>query len=200
MSRGLVIGDIAILLGVVVVSATHLFQKMGKVGFPKTDELSPISVKDLVPALPNHSPIHTGTLGMSDYPLGLPTLALVGQTDSVAPLLPEVSAVAEGFAPLELPVSTPKEYVLRKPPVAALAYNKRADLPLPTQAPVNKEPAKKAFGEADLKNLLTVLEKTGMRVKETKVLPSGATRITFDEFMGSRKIREAELVKGGGRK
>jgi hypothetical protein len=200
MSRGLVIGDVAALAGVVVVSTAHLFRKMGEVGFPKTDELPPILVTDSVPALPNHSPIHTEALGISDYPLGLPTLALMGQIDSISPLLPEISSVAEGFAPLELPVSMPKEYGPRKPAVAALVCSKRPELPLPTQAPVHKEPAKKVLGEDDLKNLFAVLEKTGMRVKEAKVLPSGATRITFDEFMGSRKIREPELVRVGGRK
>lgn len=167
---------------------------IGKVPFPKADQIGRLSGLESVPVLANEFPSQTSMF--ADYAIGLPTLGMVTEIEPISPLAQEFPADMESFMPLELPVQSPKERATKKP-AAALHYNKVRELPLLNQVPAQREPINKSLGTNDLKNLLAALEETGMKVKEVKSLPSGATRITFDEFMASRKIRQSEFVRVG---
>jgi hypothetical protein len=188
MSRGIVAAipmlAISFIAGVTE-KLVDKFQAMAKVGFPKGDGLLPISVLDSVPA-------------MSEYPPVLPGLESLGQLDTVSPLAQEYPVSLESFMPLVRPVPTPREHVSREPVIAALPHKKVLELPTVSQVPAQREPIKKTLGADDLRDLLAALEGTGMKVKEVKSLPSGATRVTFDEFMGSRK--QPDLVRVGGQR
>jgi hypothetical protein len=114
------------------------------------------------------------------------------------PFSSEAFGALDGFAPLEVPVKKPMEPVPERPLLPALSQ-KVPQLPLLNQA-AQEEPAKKSLDANSLKNLLAVFENGGMKVKEVEALPSGATKITFDEFMDTRKVREPELVRVRGKR
>lgn len=169
-----------------------------KVPFPKVDEIAPMPIMDSVPDWSNNLQISASASMPSDYPLGNPTLDMMAGIEPFAPLAQEIPSNVETFMPMEFSVETQKERTSRRP-VVALPHSKVPELPLLTQVPAEKEPGKKDLDAEDLENLLAAFEESGMGVRDVKLLPSGATRITFDEFFGERKDRQPEFVRVGGR-
>lgn len=49
--------------------------------------------------------------------------------------------------------------------------------------------------KADLKHLLALLDDSGLKVDEVKALPSGATRITVEEFLSMNRAKEPEFIR-----
>lgn len=127
----------------------------------------------------------------------MPTLDMMTGIEPFPPLAQDIPVAVETFMPLEFPVQTPKERTSRRPAVA-LPHNKVPELPLLNQVPAEKAPIKKSLVAKDLENLLAAVKQSGMGVKEVKLLPLGATRITFDEFFGTGQ-RQPEFVRVGGR-
>jgi len=167
---------------------------MRKVPFPKVDEIAPMLGINSIPEW-------SGDLGMSarasvptDYPLGNPTLDMMAGIEPVSPLALEIPANVETSLPMKSSVQTPKERTSKRP-VVALPYNRVAESIMLNQVPARKEPIKRSLSTKDLENLLAAFKESGMGVTEVKSLPSGATRITFDEFFGARQEREPEFVR-----
>lgn len=48
---------------------------------------------------------------------------------------------------------------------------------------------------ADLEHLLALLDDSGIKVDEVKALPSGATRITVADLLGTNRVKEPEFVR-----
>lgn len=172
---------------------------IGKVPFPKADEVAPMLGIDSVPEWSNDLRISVAVSVPSDYPLGNPTLDLMAGIEPVSPLAQEISSNVETFMPLEFPVPMRKERTSRGP-VVALPHNKVPELPMLNLVPFRKEQTKKSLDGKDLENLLVAFKESGMSVREVKSLPSGATRITFDEFFGAGHERQPEFVRVGGRR
>jgi len=155
---------------------------MAKVPFPKVDEIAPMPAMDSI----------------SSWSNGMPMLDMMADIETFSPLAQEIPCDVETFMPMGFPVSTQKRHVSKRP-VAALTGNKMPELPILNQVPAEKELGKKDLTAKDLENLLVVFKESGMDIREVKLLPSGATRITFDEFFGAGQERQREFVRAGGR-
>jgi hypothetical protein len=183
------------------VSFEKVVQKIvaaAKVPFPKVDEVALMPIVDSVPGWANDVRMSSSASMPLDYPLGNSTLDMMAGIEPFAPLAQEIPVNLETFMPMEFPAQTPKDSTARRS-VVALRHDKVPELPFLTEVPAEKEPCKKDLDAKDLENLLNVFKESGMDVKEVKLLPSGVTRITFDEFFGERKDRQPEFVRVGGR-
>lgn len=194
MSKAITLQDFNVLLDKVV----QKIVAAAKVPFPKVDEVAPMPGMDSVPGWANDIRMSSWASMPSGYPLGNPTLDMMAGIEPFAPLAQEIPVNVGTFMPMEFPAQTPKDSTPRRP-VVALTHNKVPELPFLTQAPAEKEPEKNDLDAKDLENLLNAFKESGMDVKEVKLLPSGATRITFDEFFGERQDRQPEIVRVGGR-
>lgn len=123
----------------------------------------------------------------TDYPLASLSLPMSLDTEFMPKLASDPFGL-EGIMPLDLPVAVTE---------AVNVADQKADqdrvpeTPLLNQVQPEEVRGKEVHGRLD--NLLGILEGTGMKVKNVTELPSGATRITFDEFMGA--LRQLELVR-----
>jgi hypothetical protein len=74
-----------------------------------------------------------------------------------------------------------------------------ADVHLPVCAPKKIQNQQACKNQADeLEGLLYELDAAGLRVSGMKALPSGAMRITVDDLLGKKHLREPEFVRVGG--
>lgn len=194
MSKAMTLQDFNVLFEKVI----QKIVAAAKVPFPKVDEVALMPTLDSVPGRSNNLQISATASMPSDYPLGNPILDIMAGIEPFAPLAQEIPGNVETFMPMEFAVETHIEPKSRKP-IVALPHNKLNELPLLTQVAPEKEPSKEDLDAKDLENLLNAFKESGMDVKEVKLLPSGATRITFDEFFGTRKDRQSEFVRVGGR-
>jgi|GEM_PF-5673369 len=155
---------------------------IAKVPFPKVDEIAPMPAMDSI----------------SSWSNGMPALDMMADIETFSPLAQEIQCDVETFMPMGFPVPMQKRDISKRP-VAALTGNKKLELPMLNQVPAERESDKKDLSTKDLENLLAVFKKSGMDIKEVKLLPSGATRITFNEFFGAGQERQREFVRAGGR-
>ena len=155
---------------------------IAKAPFPKVDEIAPMPALDSIWSWPN----------------GLSALDMMADIETFSPLAGEIPCDVKTFMPMGFPVPMQKGHASKRP-VAALTGNKIPELPMLNQVPAEKELGKKDLTAKDLENLLAVFKESGMDIREVKLLPSGATSITFDEFFGAGQERQREFVRGGGR-
>lgn len=197
MSRAITVEEIHD-LGDVCNKIRKLYRRinaMTKVSFPKAAEFAAIPSlnldakwsKNLGTSVPASMPL--------DSPFGDPTLDMMADIEPVSPMALEICGSVETFMPLESPMETSKERTLKG--VAALPCKKIAEPIILDQVPAKKEPVK-SLEAKDLENLLAAFKEGGMGVKDVKVLPSGATRITLDEFFGAKRERQTEFVRVRG--
>ena len=194
MSKGITIQEFDAFLDKVV----QKILAIAKMPFPKADEVTRIPVLDSVPGWSNDLQVCVGASMDSDYALGTPTLDMMADIEPLSSLDREIPVDVETFTPMGFPMQTPKERTSRRP-AAAVTHNKVPELPLLSQVPAKEEPIKKSLDAKGLENLLAAFKESGMGVREVKSLPSGATRITFDEFFGARQGRQPEVVRVRGR-
>jgi hypothetical protein len=155
---------------------------IARVPFPKVDEIAPMPALDSI-------------LGWSN---AVPTLDMMADIETFSPLAQEIPCDVETFMSMGFPVPSQKGHISRRPFVA-LSDNKMPELPMLNHVPAEKELGKKDLSAKDLENLLAFFKQSGMDIREVKLLPSGATRITFDEFFGAGQERQREFVRVGGR-
>jgi len=185
-----------------IVVAAAVIEALRKARFPKAEGLFPMAgvENNSIPALLNHWPLVNEISGISDYPMGLPTLDLPTGIDSVSPILADATPLTEGFAPLDSPATLPATVVPQKAPSqqpvpVSLPHKKIPELPLLSRVSVQAEQVKEGPEAGVVENLLFVLHESGMKVKEVMALPSGTTKITLDELFTARQAREPELVR-----
>jgi len=193
MSRAITLKDVEGVLD----KAVQQILAMAKVPFSKADEVAPISLLDDFSGWSINPATIPSPSWRSDYALSMPMPDVLLGLGTFAPLAREIPLGIETFIPQEFRVPTPKKGT--SPGPVSIPTSKTADPPTPNRAPIQKEQTDTRPSRKDLENLLAAFKESGMGVREVKSLPSGATRITFEEFFGMRQERQPEFVRARGR-
>jgi len=194
MSRGLVIGDIAALAERVLVNAAHLSEKMGKVGFPKDYGTLSVSRLGLDSGIATLIPLEAygpdAPMALTDYGFGL--------TEEASPIEPTVPL--DGKIPVSPAIGrieVKKQLVTKR--TTPLELPNKVTAPSRSAVPVGRGGvADKGKDEEFFRNLEVILQRSRAKIKEVKLLPSGATRITLEDLFGLKTARGREPVKVGG--
>ena len=170
---------------------------MKKVPLPKADEIVPLSSLEFSQEWSKDFSMCTEAFMPSDHSLGDPTLDTMGDIEPDPLPAPEICGTVEALIPLEFPIQTPQERTSKRP-VATVPRDEIANPAILDRSPAREKPVKKNLETRELENLLAAFKESGMNVKEVKALPSGATRITFDEFFGQKQKRQLEFARTRG--
>jgi hypothetical protein len=122
---------------------------------------------------------------VSDLGFGFPL-------DAFAPLADPVPFEGSIGFPAGIGVEVTTGSVTQKPAPSS------GDQPRPLLLAESSAPSESTADRELLEGIFILFEDSGLRVRETRQLSSGVTKITVDELISQARAREPELVRVGG--
>jgi hypothetical protein len=171
------------------------WKAMEKVGYPKDYGTLSVATLGLGPIAAQGVELDT----FLDDPMGLPDIEQSFDFPLGNPSLLESFMPLDSQSPLS-EIKVPGKRDIQRPVPRVMSRKMTNQFPVSQRSSAQPKPLRQSIVQEDLKGIEIFFEEKGMPIREVKLLPSGTTRITLDELIGSPKVRQPEFVRVGSGK